>query len=149
MMDLERARRYALWWVARMHLHSERLHKKLLERGADRQVADELIAQFQQQGWLDDQRWLHRWLEEKQKKYAPRKVLALLQSQGYSAATLEAARSVLDTRDGTQNLREFFRKRYGRVDRSNRKEKERVIRALVRRGFSLDQVLEVWRENHD
>jgi len=120
--------------LARKSYFSKELAGKLKEKGYEEKEIAPLIQSLQKDGWLDDQELAKRYIAQKKRKGYGAKVIAyeLKQKGGELSIAID---------DEEEVLRAFVEKRYLK-DLPEKREK--VIGALMRRGFSyelIDRVL--------
>ncbi len=99
---------------------------------------------MERRGWLSEQRLVEQVLHVRGRRYGSARLLRELEEKQISAQALEQARSQL--RDSElPRAREVWRKRFGQVPQSQ-SERAKQARFLQSRGFALDVVVQVWRQ---
>lgn len=136
----EQAPEVALRLLARREHSRQELSMKLRQRRVDAGVIDTVLDEFEEKGWLDDDRFAEVFVRQRMDAgYGPLKIQADLQQRGIRAIPPELA-AVSDEQWVTKavHLRE---RRFGLVDLSDDwPERQRQGGFLARRGFSGEQV---------
>jgi SOS response regulatory protein OraA/RecX len=118
--------------LAKKSYFSKELKKKLLEKKYPEGEIDALLEALRAQGWINDRELAERFAQRQRDKGYGRRVIA--QKLKEKAGELE-----LDLPDPSrEELTELIERRYGK---KLPQERERVIRSLLRRGFSYDLIL--------
>lgn len=129
-------------------MSERRLTVKLTARGVSRPVASEAAAYLRKKGLLREEDAAYRRAEQDLRKlWGPRRILDDLRAQGYPADTAEAAVEALsdpddpDAADYILNCATLIRRKYRAVP-DDREERRKMTGALVRLGYSPEQVRE-------
>lgn len=135
-----KARSVALRLLARREHSRLELALKLRQRKIDAGVIEQVLDDYEAEGWLSDERFAEVYARQRMDLgYGPLKIQAELQQRGIHD-TPACVREMTDTdwSDQATSLRE---KRFGLDDiREDWDEKVRQARFLARRGFSAEQV---------
>ncbi len=134
-MESIKAKAFAL--LARKAYFSKQLRLKLAEKGYPKEEIEALIAEFIRRGWLNDQELANRYVEQqRQKGYGARRIaLQLREKAGQVEVALEESEEVLAA---------LIQKKYlGKLQENRNK----VIQALLRRGFSYDLICKALNED--
>lgn len=113
------------------------LEEKLRKEGFQEEVVREAIAFLHAQGYLDDQAYMHAYIEEK-RRASPRGYFAFLfelKRRGIPGSLLEELRNAYPLEDEVEDA-----KRLLLAWRASPGEKERARRRLLGRGFSQEAV---------
>ena len=130
-----KAEAYALFCLAGRSYHSQILKDKMLKKGYAKLEVDEIIGKLKNMGYLNDEEWLLRFVENKTAQGYGLRMIAylLLQKKIAMPPTFEEeASSILD-----------FVLRKG-LDKKMLKDK--LIAYLLRRGFSYEAIKETLLE---
>ena len=129
-------------------MSEHRLTVKLTARGVSRPVASEAAAYLREKGLLREEDAAYRRAEQGLRKlWGPRRILDDLRAQGYPADTAESAVEALsdpddpDAADYILNCAALIRRKYRGVP-DDREERRKMTGALVRLGYSPEQVRE-------
>ncbi|NGX37853.1 MAG: Regulatory protein RecX [Chlamydiae bacterium] len=127
-MQSIKAKAYSL--LARRSYFSKQLKHKLLEKGYPQEEIKNLIDELTRRGWLNDLELAKRYCEQQQRRgYGPKLIaLKLREKAGPIDISLEESEEAAIA---------LVRKRYMPLQR------EKVIRALLRRGFSFELINKV------
>jgi regulatory protein len=136
-MDSIKAKAFAL--LARKGYFSKELRKKLLEKGYPDEEISPLIQELTKRGWLNDQERANRFVESQRQKGYGAKMIALKLRE--KAGPIE-----VDLGESEEELVALIQKRY--LSKLSEK-REKVIQALLRRGFSYDLICKALRSLKD
>lgn len=126
----------------RARLKRDEWHEEVIER---------VIERLREQGFLDDQRFAEMWVEDRS-NFRPRGARALrqeLRQKGVDKETIETA--LPDEERESENAVSALRKLLRSKERSwakleERKQREKAIQALMRRGFQFSTAKAAWEE---
>lgn len=150
MFDRAAARDYALRLLGRRDHTRADLERKLVRRGVDRSIIDELISRLTDDGYLDDRRFARRWAESavaSGRCLGPRLRLEL-RRRGVPAEIAEQTASEL-----TEGYEEFsvartlLERKFPGFDpvAADDRDKRRVFGFLQRRGVSTATIVAIFR----
>lgn len=103
-----------------------------------------LLDEFEASGWLSDARFAGGAARQRQGRYSQRYILEELKAKGVTGDTAKDAVSALEQDDYATALA-LWRQRFGRAP-ADQKEKARQVRFLQSRGFGLQIVFRVLRD---
>ncbi|MBS0629798.1 MAG: regulatory protein RecX [Verrucomicrobia bacterium] len=119
--------------LARKGYFSKQLRQKLTEKGYPEDEIEAVIAELTRRGWLNDQELANRYVEQqKQKGYGAKRIALQLREK--------AGQVEVDLGESEEALRDLIQKRYLSKLAVSR---DKVIQALLRRGFSYDLIVRV------
>ncbi len=125
--------------LARRDFASGELASKLCERGFDATLVEQLVAQFQERGLLDDERFAGHFVAyHAGRGQGPMRIRRELADLGVESALIEAALAAGP--DWQALAREVRRRRFGAEIPGDWAEKSRQSRFLQYRGFSNDHI---------
>lgn len=134
-MNLEKAWSYALWRLSRQSYLTRNLDKLLERKGAEADVRKAVIEKLTRLKYLDDEAWAASFIRIKQSQaQGPKKIALLLRSKGLKPP------ENLGEVDQEEQIKHLLKTRYSRRDLSDVKERQKVIAALFRRGFSWESI---------
>jgi len=125
--------------TAREHSREE-LRRKLVARGADREVLEPLLDRLEGQGYLSDERFVRGYVEGRRRRgFGPVRIRAELRERGVSEALLVG---LLDEADDRWEavLSEAHRRKFGPEGPKDLRELARRARFLEYRGFSPERI---------
>lgn len=142
--ELQRAKSYALNRLAKQNQPSNQLEKSLRDRLVTEPTIAKIIADCQRLGYLNDEEWMESYIRSQQARHlGPERILLKLREKGISR---EQALAALDKQDDAElragRIRHLLTTRYRSRDLADYKERQKVIAALIRKGFSFSEVIE-------
>ena len=133
----------ALSCLSRRSYHSLELQKKLREKGVSEEEIPPLLERLQRDGYLDDDAFETRFAESFCRRgKGPHLLQAVLFQKGLISLLPRLKIKVLQGKDGAleREISKF------RGDLSDPKEKRRLIQRLQRKGFDIEEVLQVVKQ---
>lgn len=139
--EYRRVKGYVLWRLSAQSYHSEQLTKLLHERLVQPSTIERVLTEYKELGFLDDESWLQNFMRSQQKRYSLRSTLAKLHAKGLSTATIQhLAKEWKNPKEELQAIQHLLQTRYRSKDLSQYTSKQKVIVALIRKGYAFDQV---------
>ena len=143
--EYRRVKQYVLWRLSKQSYHSEHLSRLLSERLVQQKTRDRVLKEFQDAGYLDDDAWLKAFLNSQKKKCGLHLILSKLRKKGFSSHTLQKiSENWADEADDLQAIGHLLNTRYRLKDLKDYKIRQRVFAALVRKGFSFENIREAF-----
>lgn len=140
-MEYRRVKGYVLWRLSTQSYHSEQLSQLLYARLVQSQTIDCVIQECKEMGLLNDENWLENYIRMQQKRHPLRFILSKLHSKGLSVNTLESLEKKWnDPEEEIQIIQHLLESRYHSKDLSQYKIRQKVMTALLRKGFGFEQV---------
>ena len=138
--DDYKARSVALRLLARREHSRFELIRKLLQRQLPKNVIDAVLDDYEQEGWLSDQRFAEAYARYRiEAGYGLIRITGELKQRGVSTS-VECLRA-MNNHDWSEQALRLRRKRYGLLDlRGRLEEKLRQMRFLQRRGYTHEQI---------
>ena len=134
------ARKKAMDFLARREYGQAELIRKLADKGFDRDVAEQALAQLTADGLQSDQRFADSFVQSRiNQGKGPVRIRLDLTQRGIPDSTTEIALEEADT-DWYALAREQRVKKFGEASPSDFKEKARQMRFLQYRGFEQDHI---------
>ena len=123
----------------------QELTKKLIDIGFDESLVDKVIQDFIEDKTLDDERFARAFVHDytKLKLKGNRFIIQELTKKGIDR---ESINLLIEKRDEKVLIKQVIQKKLSRYNMSNAKDRQRVIRQLLNRGFSPDAVYDVINE---
>ena len=123
-----KAESYALFCLAKMSCHSQALKNRLLKKGYDVMETERVIAKMQNMGYLNDDEWLSRFVQNKQKQgYGSKMIACLLAQKKIDAPAIADDGAALENFIQRKGLDKKF-------------SKEKLVAYLLRRGFCYESI---------
>lgn len=133
-----KATRYAYWLLARRSMHSFKLARCLKEKGYSDGVREKILQEITQSGLLNDRDYVAHFIAKWQK--AGKSYAQILQKAKLQEIPLSEIKQVKI--DDSEVLLKLIHKRYPQLleKKGDFRIKQKAIQALLRRGFSLEQI---------
>jgi len=145
--EYRQAKNYTLRRLSKQSYYSGQLAKLLKEKFVQPKTIQRLVTEAQELGFLDDEAWLQMFIRSHLRRYGKRAVYTKLLGKGVSR---EEAQRVIEkecsSEEEAESIQHLIRTRYRSRDFSDRKEKQKVIASLMRKGFSLDLICAALKE---
>lgn len=127
-MQSIRAKAFAL--LAKRSYFKKELGRKLAEKGYPEEEINPLLEKLEERGWLNDDELAKRFIvRQKERGYGPKVIaMKLKQKMGNCDCIIEESK---------EEAKRLIQKKY---HRDLPEKKDKVIRALLRRGFSYDTI---------
>ncbi|MBR4086922.1 MAG: regulatory protein RecX [Clostridia bacterium] len=124
-------------------LSRKKLFEKLTRFGIEPQVADATCDKMEQKGFIDDEALAYKLAEKYAvaKHWGPRRILPEIIQKGIEPALAKEAVDALET-DFSESARYHMETKYRRIDRADRKERDRAFQGLLRLGFDFETARE-------
>ena len=131
-----KARDKALSILSRKPISKMKLHEKLTEKGYDNQVADMVIKELEELGYVNDCDYGALFLEHCQSKmWGKKKIRFEMKQKGLSDEVINDILSDYDESTLVDEMAGQIISRYSSDDLTDRKTKSKVIRYFASRGF--------------
>lgn len=135
------AKRHLLKRLSQRSYSSGELKKSLREKLVPQAIVETLIEECQKLGYLNDEAWIEAFVRScRTRKMGKRAIIQKIRQKGIEIDQIEP---FLPTKEQeSEGIVRLLETRYRHRDLKNRKEKDKVIAALIRKGYSLETVLE-------
>ncbi len=140
--EYRRVKGYVLWRLSQQSYHSEQLRKLLQGRFVQPPTIEKVIQELKGSGYLDDRAWLQGFMRGQERRYGLPLILLKLRAKGLSSSTLQtlAAEWERDPQQEIEAIQHLLKTRYRSKDLTQYKEKQKVVAALLRKGYSFEQI---------
>lgn len=139
----------ALSLVAKREYNSHTLSVKLSQVGAPPAHIDEVIQQFLEKRWIDESRYCELFMRAQLNKgHGLMRIKQDAQQKGIAQDVLNKALGTLEI-DWFQLAREAYNKRFLNKPVADIKDKQKRIRYLQYRGFSMEETLSAMQESDE
>lgn|GEM_PF-1129659 len=139
--EYRRVKSYVLRRLSSQSYHSQQLAKLLRDRLVQKKTIDRVLQEFRQKGFLDDDSWLEHFIGNRRKRYSLRLILMKLQAKGISPETIQRLeKEWRNPEEELKSIRHLLNTRYRTTNLAEYKSRQKVIFALVRKGYPLNQV---------
>lgn len=136
------AKRYAYWRLARWSQCSAELRSALEKYRVSEPTCQRILDHLTELGYINDSEYLQRFVNaERARGKGPAAIKAKLYRKGLGREEIDDA--LANDAEGSQAIAiaKLLATRYKRRDLKDRKERQKVVSSLARRGFSLDVIL--------
>lgn len=149
-IEYQAAKGYAFKRLAMKMMSTSEMRKGLSQRLVSEGVAQRVIDECVRLGFLNEQVWLDAYVRSLiGRKYGPQTILYKLRSKGVPQDIADEVLEKLNGVDGEGNvtrIQQLLTTKYRSRNLSEYKERGKVIAALIRKGFSFDDILKAIRE---
>jgi regulatory protein len=133
-----------LRWLARREHSSAELHDKLVKKGCVPELAAQVVERLQGERLLSDERFVESLIAARRRRgIGPLRVRQDLERKGISPETVERWLNP-SGREWVELVREVWRKKYKAKQPKTHAERAKQARFLQSRGFSFDQIQQVF-----
>lgn len=143
------AKRFILLRLVRTSLHSSKVRELLAERAICEATIEWVIAELTAAGYLNDQSWVDAYVGQQQRRgQGPRAIGQKLRSKGVDRKVAADAAALLQAPEKQmQGIAALLEGRYRNCDLSDTKVRQKLIAALLRRGFDYSAISDVLRRH--
>lgn len=142
-MDQEEAKKLAYKRLAMRGFHSSEMRGLLEERGASKQVVNTVVEELLQLGYLNDIEWIKGAIRSYSlRKYGAKAIAYKLSTRGIPKSEFLPFLAEIQEQQPDQ-IRRLLQTTYKNRNLSLYREKQKVIAALVRKGYDLNVILSV------
>lgn len=151
-MDEKQLYHYAIWLLGRREYAGAELARKLKRKIAEKQetspteehVLPRVMARLTDSQYLDDTRSIALFFQAGVRKlHGPVRIRQELRRKGFDGELIDAVFSAQET-DWSEQAREAKMKKFGESSPADYKEKQKQMRYLMYRGFTSDQIYELY-----
>lgn len=151
-MDEKQLYHYAIWLLGRREYAGAELARKLKRKIAEKQetspteeyVMPRVMARLTDSQYLDDTRSITLFFQAGVRKlHGPVRIRRELRQKGFDGELIDAVFSAQET-DWFEQAREAKMKKFGESRPADYKEKQKQMRYLMYRGFTSDQIYELY-----
>lgn len=145
-IELERARNYALRRLSVQNYYSGKLHQLLLDRCIQPHTAEKVISTYLEMGYLNDEAWLEAFMRGHVKRQSIKSIRYKLRSIGIPSDILsELLEKWKNPEEEKETVTKLLKTKYRHRNLADYKQKQKVIAALMRRGFNYELISSVLR----
>jgi regulatory protein len=145
-LEYKGSRNFIIRRLALKNYHSQELSAALKRRGVSCDTVDRVICEFLQQGYLNDEAWLASYIRGlRLQRFGFNSILLKLRHKGIPKESALLAISEIKENEGEgqderASIDKLLETRYKNRDLSVKKERDKVIAALMRKGYGLDDI---------
>ena len=139
MLEYRMAKNYAIRRLSLQGMLSTALARLLKERLVSVQTVNKVLEDLSELGFVNDQEWVASFVRSQSgKKVGPRAIAQKLANKGIRGEKLELAlEKSWGAAEQTPLILQLLKSRYAKRNLSDFKERQKVVAALVRRGFDV------------
>lgn len=144
-----KAKTYAWGRLARKSQPSVELRKHLAHREYSEEIIERVILECQNSGYLDDVAWINAYVKGQISRHqSPRAIAFKLQNKGLPRDQIQSTLEELcGEEERAQGIRALIDKKKGKLDLQDRKQRDKLIAGILRKGFKLSEILNIINEN--
>ncbi|MBA3602869.1 MAG: RecX family transcriptional regulator [Parachlamydiaceae bacterium] len=149
LLEYKGAKAFVLRRLSQKNYHSQELLGALAKRSVSKVTAVRIISEFTAQGYLNDSGWLSSFVRTlRSQRFGFKSILLKLMHRGITkeeaSETIEIFRESESEEDNSKSsIEKLLDSRYRSRDLSDRKERDKVIAGLMRKGHDLKDIFEV------
>lgn len=132
-----RAKKKALHLLERMDRTEQQLRTKLTEGGYPPEIVEQTLEYVKGFRYIDDVRYARTYMEYRKASRSLRQMERELYQKGISRADVQKALEEMEAPDEEQQIRQWVVKKRFDAETADRKERDRLIRFLLRRGYGM------------
>lgn len=136
-----KARAFAIRSLSKVAQSTHQLRKKLVQRGFEEEIIERLLKEMIEKGWLDDEAYLRGAVTSRILRYGPRRIEQELLHRGFNRDEVGEALDRVDDSEVKERLEAYVARAAEQGKLNDRKDRERLIRSLVRKGYAFDEIL--------
>lgn len=148
-LEFKGARAFIIRRLSLKNYHSAELAASLKKREVSQGTIDSLLKEFSRLGYVNDSSWLASTIRVlRQQRYGYNAIKWKLSQKGIEEAEIVEAinrgkRLEDESNDECASIEKLLETRYRNRNLSDRKEKQKVVAGLARKGFKLDDIFSV------
>jgi regulatory protein len=141
MHEYQQTKQYVLRRLAAQNYHSNQLKKLLAERCVQVSTINRVVADCLGWGYLNDAAWLESFVRSRLKRQGAQAILSKLYAKGIPLDTARAEIEKWQNPDQeAEAISKLLRTRFRSKNLQDRKERQKVIASLMRKGFKLSAI---------
>lgn len=141
-LELKLSKNFALRRLAQKNYSSYELKKILQERLVSIETIEKVLLELKNIGYINDQDWIESFIRGHiQKKNGPKSIAMKLKVKGVPEDTIKRNIDYLEeTSPQSERIKAILETKYRHRDLKDFKEKQKVVGALMRKGFDYDEI---------
>ncbi len=143
----KRAVKRAMHLLERQDRTEYQLREKLSQNGYPGEAVEDAVAYVKGYRYLDDARYARAFIRIHQEKRSRMRLKTDLLGRGISRDIIEECMEEEFSCDEKEQIRELLEKKHFSADTADRKEREKMYRFLMRRGFRSSDISSVLKED--
>lgn len=141
-IEYKRSKYYALLLLNKKSLSLQELSKRLKERLVSHKTLEEVLEYLQQLGYINDKNLSENVvnLASNLSKIGPARIYQKLKKKGIDGQIIQNSLATFDENAQKKVLLDLLKTRYKRYNLQNLKDRQKVWRSLIRKGFSTSTI---------
>lgn len=140
-IEYKRAKGFVLRRLSLKSYYSKQIEKQLSERFISRANISRIIEEFSSLGYLNDEDWLNAFIRSHIKRYGLKMISLKLKAKGVSPEDSQTlTKQWKDSEQEISTISELLRTKYKNKDLQDYKTKQKIIGALIRKGYSFELI---------
>ncbi len=154
LLEYKGAKAFVLRRISQKNYHSQELIAALAKRNVSKDIALRIVSEFLAQGYLNDSGWLTSFVRiMRAQRFGFNAIMLKLRHKGISKEEALAAIEIFQEAESEEDnskssIEQLLNSRYRSRDLSDRKERDKVIAALMRKGYDLNDIFEVLKSRN-
>ncbi len=137
---LKRGKLRAMHLLEKMDYTEFQIGQKLKKSGYPQETVEEILTFLKERRYLDDDRYIENYLLSYGQRLSRKQLQQKLRQKGLDAEKIEFALEEIEGADESQLIRELMKKRHYDPDLADEKARQKMIRYLLGRGFSYEEI---------
>lgn len=153
LLEYKGGKSFILRRLSQKNYHSQELMAALSKRNVSKEVSERIVQEFVAQGYLNDATWLASFVRVLRcQRFGFKAILLKLMHKGIPKEEALEAISLFQENEGEvdstkASIEQLLQTRYRNRQLTDRKERDKVIAALMRKGYELNEIFEVLKKN--
>ena len=138
------AKQYVMRRLSKKSYYSQEMANLLKRRLITSLTLERIIGECQDKGYFNDAEWLEQFMRSNLKKYSLDMTLRKLRPYGVPHETIEQlGRKWRNPEESKNSIRKIIDTRSRSKDIQNYKERQKLIRTLMRKGYQFEEIFQV------
>ncbi|HIR12857.1 MAG TPA: regulatory protein RecX [Candidatus Choladousia intestinavium] len=135
-----RAKKKALHLLERMDRTETQLRQKLTELRYPKEIVEEAVSYVKSFHYIDDVRYARQYIESRRERESIRQMRMALLQKGIAGEILDGVLQDTEPPDEEKQIRRWMEKRQYDPEAADEKERARMYRFLLRKGYSCENI---------
>lgn len=143
----DRAKRKAMYLLQEMDRTEHQLREKLKAGHYPEEIVEEAVEYVRSYHYIDDIRYAQSYMEYRKESRSVKCLEQELYRKGISREDFAAALEQIELPDEERQIRQWIEKKRFDVETADRKERERFMRFLLRKGYRMEAICRILCES--
>ena len=141
---VKQAKLKALSLLTDMDRTETQLRQKLKRKAFDEEAIEQAVAYVKSYGYVDDEKYVQRFIESRKKNKSKQEITALLSQKGISRELIaQGIEMCYCSEDALEAIRHLVSKKQYDPESCSDKEKKKMYEYLIRKGFYYEDIRQV------